>query len=67
MMYELEEQKELATNRLTELEKLSKEHQEALTEIEKLKMDVSYMYLTSLFKPFLHELESYIKLKVLSK
>lgn len=49
-MYELEEQKELATNRLTELEKLSKEHQEALTEIEKLKMDVSYMYLTSLYR-----------------
>lgn len=68
MMYELEEQKELATNRLTELEKLSKEHQEALTEIEKLKMDVSYMCLTSLYRePFLHELESYIKLKALSK
>lgn len=46
MMYELEEQKELATNRLTELEKLSKDHQEALTEIEKLKTDVSYMHHT---------------------
>lgn len=43
MMYELEEQKELATNRLTELEKLSKEHQEALTEIEKLKMDLQHL------------------------
>lgn len=49
MMYELEEQKELATNRLTELEKLSKDHQEALTEIEKLKTDVSFMYHTSLY------------------
>lgn len=66
-MYELEEQKELATNRLTELEKLSKDHQEALTEIEKLKTDVSYMYRISLYwdkKQFLHKLESYIKLKV---
>nr|XP_022339977.1 E3 ubiquitin-protein ligase Bre1-like isoform X2 [Crassostrea virginica] len=43
MMYELEEQRELATNRLTELEKLSKEHQEALTEIEKLKMDLQHL------------------------
>lgn len=69
-MYELEEQKELATNRLTELEKLSKDHQEALTEIEKLKTDVSYMYRISLYwdkEQFLHKLESYIKLKVLSK
>lgn len=49
MMYELEEQKELATNRLTELEKLSKDHQEALTEIQKLKTDVSYMHHTSLY------------------
>lgn len=51
MMYELEEQKELATNRLTELEKLSKEHQEALTEISNLKMNVSYIhvYLSSLY------------------
>ena len=38
---ELEEQKELATNRLTELEKLQKEHQEALKDVERLKMDVS--------------------------
>ena len=38
---ELEEQKELATNRLTELEKLQADHQEAVKEIEKLKMDVS--------------------------
>nr|XP_034336495.1 E3 ubiquitin-protein ligase Bre1 isoform X1 [Crassostrea gigas]XP_034336496.1 E3 ubiquitin-protein ligase Bre1 isoform X1 [Crassostrea gigas] len=43
MMYELEEQKELATNRLTELEKLSKDHQEALTEIEKLKTDLQHL------------------------
>ena len=39
--YELEEQRELATNRFTELEKLQKEHVEAKKEIEKLKMDVS--------------------------
>ncbi|KAK2140818.1 hypothetical protein LSH36_1238g00029 [Paralvinella palmiformis] len=37
---ELEEQKELATNRLTELEKLQTDHQEAVKEIEKLKMDI---------------------------
>ena len=39
--FELEEQRELATNRLTELEKLQKEHLEAKKEIEKLKMDLS--------------------------
>ena len=39
--YELEEQRELASNRLTELERLSKEHQETLQEVQKLKMDVS--------------------------
>jgi len=38
---ELEEQKELATNRLTELEKLQKDHQEAMKSIEQLKMDLS--------------------------
>jgi len=41
ILTDLEEQRELATNRMMELEKLSKEHQEALTQIEKLKMDVS--------------------------
>ena len=37
---ELEEQRELATNRLTELEKLQRDHSEALKTIESLKMDV---------------------------
>ncbi|ESO82419.1 hypothetical protein LOTGIDRAFT_237018, partial [Lottia gigantea] len=40
---ELEEQKELAGNRLTELEKLSKDHQEAMIEIEKLKLDLQHL------------------------
>jgi len=38
---ELEEQKELATNRLTELERIQKDHQEAVKIIEALKMDIS--------------------------
>lgn len=38
---ELEEEKELSTNRMVELEKLHQDHKEALKEIEKLKMDVS--------------------------
>lgn len=41
MYNELEEFKEISTNRLSELEKLTSEHQEALKEMEKLKMDVS--------------------------
>lgn len=40
MIHELEEQREMATNRMTELEKLTKDHQEALMQIEQLKMDV---------------------------
>jgi len=38
---ELEEQQELATTRLGELEKVQHEYQEALKTMEKLKMDVS--------------------------
>lgn len=38
---EIEEYKELATNRLQELDKLQKQHRECLKEVEKLKMDVS--------------------------
>ena len=41
MWNELEECKEISSNRLNELEKLTSEHQEALKEVEKLKMDVS--------------------------
>ena len=44
MYTELEEQRELATNRMMELEKLQKDHQEALREVERLKMDVSIIY-----------------------
>jgi len=40
MATELEDQRELATSRLTELEKLQQDHQEAVKEIETLKMDV---------------------------
>ena len=38
---ELEEQKELAATRLVELEKLQREHEEAIKEKEQLRMDVS--------------------------
>jgi E3 ubiquitin-protein ligase BRE1 len=38
---ELEEYRELANNRLQELDKLHQQHREALKEVEKLKMDVS--------------------------
>lgn len=38
-----EEQKELATNRLAELEKLQKDHQQALKEIEQLKLDLQHL------------------------
>lgn len=40
MATELEDERELATSRLTELEKLQQDHQEAVKEIESLKMDV---------------------------
>lgn len=43
---ELEEYRELANNRLQELDKLHQEHRECLKEVEKLKMDVSiFIYL----------------------
>lgn len=41
ILAELEEQRELATNRLNELEKLQREHQEAVREVEKLKTDLA--------------------------
>ena len=44
LLAELEEQRELATNRLTELEKLIREHQEAKKECERLKMDVRIFF-----------------------
>lgn len=37
---DLEEQRELANNRLQELEKLHQQHRETLKEVEKLKMDI---------------------------
>lgn len=37
---ELEEQRELATNRLAELDRLHRQHRDALKEVEKLKMDI---------------------------
>ncbi|XP_048252241.1 E3 ubiquitin-protein ligase Bre1-like [Haliotis rufescens] len=43
ILSELEEQRELATNRLSELEKLNKDHQEACKEVEKLKMDLQHL------------------------
>lgn len=45
---ELEEQRELANNRLAELDRLHRQHRDTLKEVEKLKMDVSVtFYLTS--------------------
>lgn len=38
---EVEEQRELANNRLVELDRLHQQHRETLKEVEKLKMDVS--------------------------
>ncbi|KAK7088171.1 E3 ubiquitin-protein ligase Bre1-like isoform X2 [Littorina saxatilis] len=43
ILSDLEENRELATNRLMELEKLTADHQEALKEIEKLKMDLQHL------------------------
>lgn len=41
---EIEEYRELANNRLQEMDKLHQEHREALKEVEKLKMDVSLLF-----------------------
>ena len=41
---ELEETRELANNRLQELDKLHQQHRDALKEVEKLKMDVSKFF-----------------------
>lgn len=43
---EIEEVRELANNRLQELDKLHTQHREALKEVEKLKMDVSRLLRT---------------------
>lgn len=40
LVSELEEQKELANNRLAELDRLHREHRDTLKEVEKLKMDI---------------------------
>lgn len=44
---ELEEQRELANNRLAELDRLHRQHRDALKDVEKLKMDVSILTLYS--------------------
>lgn len=41
ILSELEEQRDLAATRLSELEKIQEEHQDALKQIERLKMDLS--------------------------
>ncbi|XP_052799034.1 E3 ubiquitin-protein ligase BRE1B-like [Mya arenaria] len=43
ILSDLEEQRELATNRLVELEKLQKDHQKALKDIEQLKLDLQHL------------------------
>lgn len=45
---EAEELRELANNRLTELDRIHQQHREALKEVEKLKMDVSIYLLMCL-------------------
>lgn len=49
---ELEECRELANNRLQELDKLHQTHREALKEVEKLKMDVSIGLCVMFFRHF---------------
>lgn len=49
---ELEENRELANNRLQELDKLHATHRETLKEVEKLKMDVSYKIIISIINRF---------------
>jgi len=46
---EVEEYKELANNRLQELDKLHQTHRETLKEVEKLKMDVSLCELVMIY------------------
>ncbi|KAH3885458.1 hypothetical protein DPMN_009452 [Dreissena polymorpha] len=43
ILSDLEEQRELATNRLVELERLQKDHQKSLKEIEQLKLDLQHL------------------------
>ena len=43
---ELEEQRELATNRLSELDRLHQNHRDVLQQLEHLKMDVSRRFFT---------------------
>ena len=43
--FELEQQKELANNRLHELEKMNNDYQAAIKQIEKLKADVSLIWI----------------------
>lgn len=49
LLKEVEEWKELANNRLQELDKLHQTHRETLKEVEKLKMDVSGNFYNVLF------------------
>lgn len=49
MTKEVEEYKELANNRLQELDKLHQTHRETLKEVEKLKMDVSLCELVMIY------------------
>lgn len=45
----MEETRELANNRLQELDKLHQQHRDALKEVEKLKMDVSSLVFVHTF------------------
>lgn len=50
MQREIEETRELANNRLQELDKLHQQHRDALKEVERLKMDVSVYMIFLFFK-----------------
>lgn len=50
---DVEEHRELANNRLQELDKLHQTHRETLKEVEKLKMDVSILKIFKLYRKFM--------------
>ena len=50
ILSDLEENKELSSNRLMELERLTVDHQVALKDIQRLKMDVSAWFSVAVFR-----------------
>jgi len=58
MFFELEEQREMAINRLTELEKLQSDHQKLVKECEQQRIDVSLRSSHVVFHYLFHELKN---------